>query len=158
MDRQTADRRQTDRQAEARRTEEQTDGISYSARYVYTRKVRPQCFLLFPPFKNVVSWKTTRRTLSQFWCFKIRRTTFLKYIKFLDLLMLRLENCERVRRVLVSVCFSFCLAPKFLWVFSDKMRNEHPDLPFHCFELQSQPHDVSEQHKTRRSPDLEAKK
>ena len=33
---------------------------------------------------------TTRRTLSQFWSLKIRRTTLLNYIVFADLLMLRL--------------------------------------------------------------------
>ena len=41
----------------------------------------------------------TRRTPSQFWSFKICRRTFLKYTKFADLLILRLSNCERVRRV-----------------------------------------------------------
>ena len=42
----------------------------------------------------------SRRTLSQFWSFKIRHTTFLNYIKFVNLLIKRLNNCERVRRVL----------------------------------------------------------
>ena len=32
----------------------------------------------------------SRRTLSQIWGFKIRRTTFLNYVKFADLLILRL--------------------------------------------------------------------
>ena len=40
----------------------------------------------------------SRQTLSQFWSFKIRRTTFLNYINYADLLIFRLLNCERVRR------------------------------------------------------------
>ena len=40
----------------------------------------------------------TRRTLSQFWSFEIRRTTFLNYLKFVDTRNLRLLNCERTRR------------------------------------------------------------
>ena len=43
----------------------------------------------------------TRLTLAQFWSFKIRRTT-LSYIKFADLLIFRLYNCERVRHVTKS--------------------------------------------------------
>ena len=33
---------------------------------------------------NVTVWITARRALSQFWSFKIPRTTFLNYIKFVD--------------------------------------------------------------------------
>ena len=42
---------------------------------------------------------SARRAVSQFWSFKIRRTTFLNYIKFVDPRILRLQNCERARRV-----------------------------------------------------------
>ena len=41
----------------------------------------------------------SRPTLSQFWSFEIRRTTFKNYIKFVDLRILKLWNCERARRV-----------------------------------------------------------
>ena len=44
------------------------------------------------------SLSPTWQTLSQFWSFKIRRTTFLNNIKFDDLLILKLRNCEMVRR------------------------------------------------------------
>ena len=60
------------------------------------------------PFRNFGASRTgdwrifgsagTRRTLSQFWSFKIRRTTFPNLIKFADLLIRRLQNSERVRR------------------------------------------------------------
>ena len=46
---------------------------------------------------------SARRTLSQFWNFKIRGTTFLDYMKFADLLILRLCNCERARRAFASL-------------------------------------------------------
>ena len=39
-----------------------------------------------------------RRALSQFFSFKVRRTTFRNYIKFVGLLIVRLQKCERVRR------------------------------------------------------------
>ena len=40
--------------------------------------------------KTVMREGATRRTISQFYSFKIRRTTFLNNIKFSDLLILRL--------------------------------------------------------------------
>ena len=49
-------------------------------------------------YENI--WSSTRRTLSQICSFKIRRKTFLSFIKFTYyLLILRLYNCERARRV-----------------------------------------------------------
>ena len=56
---------------------------------------------IFTQFRNVVRWMWkgssvnlactfTRRTLTQFWSFKIRRTKLLNYVKFADLLILRL--------------------------------------------------------------------
>ena len=41
----------------------------------------------------------SRPTLSQLWSSEIRRKSFLNYIKFADLLILRLWICERPRRV-----------------------------------------------------------
>ena len=46
---------------------------------------------------------STRRTLSQFWSFKIHRAAFLNYIKLAGLLTTRLWNCERVGRVCIHV-------------------------------------------------------
>ena len=42
----------------------------------------------------------SRRGLSQFWDFTIRRTTFLNYSKFVDPRILRLQNWEKARRVI----------------------------------------------------------
>ena len=44
----------------------------------------------------------TRRNLSQLWSFKIRRTTVLNYIKFVDLLIALLYNHERADRETVQ--------------------------------------------------------
>ena len=41
----------------------------------------------------------SQRALSQFWSSKIRHRALLNKIKFADLLILRLDNCESVRRV-----------------------------------------------------------
>ena len=41
----------------------------------------------------------SRPTFSQTWSSNIRRTTLLSFIKFADLLILRLWNCERAGRV-----------------------------------------------------------
>ena len=54
---------------------------------------------------DLITSLCSRRTLSQFWSFKIRRTTFLNYIKFADLLILRLWNCEKFRRVASTIGF-----------------------------------------------------
>ena len=63
-----------------------------------------------------------RPTLSQLRSFKIHRTTFLNFIKFVDLLILKLWNCERagrdgplpkvrdVRTLFHRLCSSFCPA------------------------------------------------
>ena len=52
---------------------------------------RPQTNIL-----HINAQTFTRRTLSQYWNFKISRTTFLNYMKPADLLILRLWNCESV--------------------------------------------------------------
>ena len=57
------------------------------------------------PADPQLSWATkwcdcSRRAFSQFWSFKIRRMTFMNYIKFADPRILRLWNCESFRRVL----------------------------------------------------------
>ena len=57
---------------------------------------RKTCLLQLVPINDS---RYARRTLSQFWSFKIRRTTFLNYLKFANLLITRLSNCERVRQV-----------------------------------------------------------
>ena len=71
-----------------------------------------QSFRDFGASKSVIRrfWTTSssRRTLSQFRSFKIRRTTFSNYIKSADFLILRLCNCKRVRRVIRS---HDCAAP-----------------------------------------------
>ena len=48
----------------------------------------------------------TRPTLSQYWSFKIRRTTFLKYMKFADLLIVRHLNCEKAGRSGMATCYT----------------------------------------------------
>ena len=45
----------------------------------------------------------TRPTLSQFWNLKVRRKTFLVYIRFIDLLILRYSNCERAGQAFQDV-------------------------------------------------------
>ena len=55
------------------------------------------------------SWRTrqrewaTRPTVSQLWSFQIRRITFFYYIKFANLLILKLWNSEEVGRVKLAV-------------------------------------------------------
>ena len=44
---------------------------------------------------------TSRPALSQFWSLMIRRSTFLSYVKFADVLILKLCNCERASRVTI---------------------------------------------------------
>ena len=41
-------------------------------------------------------------TLPQIWSFKVNRTTFLNYIKLVDPLILRLQNCEKSGRDIAS--------------------------------------------------------
>ena len=49
----------------------------------------PCCFLLI-----CSSLQLTRPSISQFWSLKIYRLTFLNYVKFANLPILRLQNCE----------------------------------------------------------------
>ena len=49
--------------------------------------------------------QTARRNFSQFWSFKIRRTTFLNYIRLANLLIVRLWNFEKVLRVVSILLF-----------------------------------------------------
>ena len=65
-------------------------------------KVAWLCVPWFPPvFFSFKQWLSlsSRRTLAQFWSIIARRKTFLNYIKFADHLIVRLWNCERVRRL-----------------------------------------------------------
>ena len=62
-------------------------------------------------FHPLLSLRPTRRVLSQFWSFKIRRSTFLNYIKFADPRILR-KKCERACRVLLTL--SICCLHYFL--------------------------------------------
>ena len=55
-----------------------------------------------PNLRRIIHLNESRPTLSQFWSFKIRHTTFLSYIKFNNLLILKLLNRERASRD----CFS----------------------------------------------------
>ena len=45
---------------------------------------------------------SSRPTFSQLWCFKMRRWTFLNYIKFANLMIARLLNCERAGWVIIT--------------------------------------------------------
>ena len=71
-----------------------------SSRYEYVRVLK-QSFQLF-----IGSSSGSRRTLLQFWSFKIRHSTLLSYIRFADLLILRLLNCGRVRRAGTTTTFN----------------------------------------------------
>ena len=67
--------------------------------------------------KSMVQYiPTTRRALSQFWSFKISRTTLLNYIKFVDPRNLRPGKCEKARRVLDEPFHEF-LEPRGLTNF-----------------------------------------
>ena len=49
------------------------------------------------------STEPTRPTLSQFWSFKIQRTSFLNYINIDHLLIVRLWNCHRTGRLKIKL-------------------------------------------------------
>ena len=76
----------------------------HKTKFMTHKNTRCQLASVSTHVRAVTSRVTPRPTLSQFWCFKILHTTFLNFIKFADLLIARLLNCEKAGRVFYVLC------------------------------------------------------